>query len=726
MRDLWNVCHLANGVVWERLLKPVAVVLLSVAMSLKVNRVVVRASGKAVRTTFFHSFRTVSCVSRFTIGVYLVLRVLLDLCFLLMIHGGKKVMRRIQIVRTILVGSAFEKRRYHLKRRIRCVSSYEEFRSISSMIDAVTFVPPTGRQAGSTTVSDWREIPVTHLYDWKGLRHLVQALNATRDALQSAEEAGVGVVQTELFYLLRKACHRNFCQVANPKLHAYSRVGTKRQVEEFQETMADLIGRVADYLERRLDAVEILFKQVNSSDLIVPQDSLTYLENVESLRAALASVEKEVTEVSEMLSSLKVAQGRTALCLSGGGTLAFCHLGVLKALAEIDSIPKVISGSSGGSYIAGLLALMNDEEFERSCLGEQFVPMATMDHLLPPFSDQVQSFLQRGFCMEAGQFSDAIRQVFGDITFAEAFSMTGRYVSITVSPANTQRPGSMQEALLCNCITTPDVLIWSAVVASCSLPGLIPPNKLFAKKNVFGHLDHSDVLGFEIAPGRLNKDAQGILRGPRGLPMPQDSENSIPSLSRTGSNGGRVLPVKARVVVYSNPDERWMDGSVLADIPSGQLGTLFNVKEFVVTQVNPHLVPFVQKLHQESYEEQFVLTRIVNIVGQYLVSDMKHRYFTFLAMMFQLRIAGQDVSQFLFQESDGTINIIPSRKRMLPFLMAPPTPSFIHEATQLGYRRSWPHLQRIKRNMVIEKALHASCERVTRLSKRLYQMRLHM
>ncbi|KAH0473010.1 MAG: uncharacterized protein KVP18_000341 [Porospora cf. gigantea A] len=366
MRDLWNVCHLANGVVWERLLKPVAVVLLSVAMSLKVNRVVVRASGKAVRTTFFHSFRTVSCVSRFTIGVYLVLRVLLDLCFLLMIHGGKKVMRRIQIVRTILVGSAFEKRRYHLKRRIRCVSSYEEFRSISSMIDAVTFVPPTGRQAGSTTVSDWREIPVTHLYDWKGLRHLVQALNATRDALQSAEEAGVGVVQTELFYLLRKACHRNFCQVANPKLHAYSRVGTKRQVEEFQETMADLIGRVADYLERRLDAVEILFKQVNSSDLIVPQDSLTYLENVESLRAALASVEKEVTEVSEMLSSLKVAQGRTALCLSGGGTLAFCHLGVLKALAEIDSIPKVISGSSGGSYIAGLLALMNDEEFERS------------------------------------------------------------------------------------------------------------------------------------------------------------------------------------------------------------------------------------------------------------------------------------------------------------------------------------------------------------------------
>ena len=46
----------------------------------------------------------------------------------------------------------------------------------------------------------------------------------------------------------------------------------------------------------------------------------------------------------------------------------------------------------------------------------------------------------------------------------------GRIVNITVSPG-----GLNQQPRLLNYLTTPHLLVWSAVLASCSVPGLFPP-----------------------------------------------------------------------------------------------------------------------------------------------------------------------------------------------------------------------------------------------------------
>ena len=61
-------------------------------------------------------------------------------------------------------------------------------------------------------------------------------------------------------------------------------------------------------------------------------------------------------------------------------------------------------------------------------------------------------------------------------TFQEAFDRTGRILNIIVSPQNRSDPPR-----LLNYLTAPHVLVWSAAVASSSLPGVFEPNKLLCK-----------------------------------------------------------------------------------------------------------------------------------------------------------------------------------------------------------------------------------------------------
>lgn len=59
--------------------------------------------------------------------------------------------------------------------------------------------------------------------------------------------------------------------------------------------------------------------------------------------------------------------GRTALCLSGGGGMAFQHFGVVEELLSRDLLPKIISGTSGGAAIAAYICCRTDAEL----LGDQ-------------------------------------------------------------------------------------------------------------------------------------------------------------------------------------------------------------------------------------------------------------------------------------------------------------------------------------------------------------------
>ena len=64
----------------------------------------------------------------------------------------------------------------------------------------------------------------------------------------------------------------------------------------------------------------------------------------------------------EFFKSRRRSVGRTALCLSGGGSLSMYHMGVVKCMIDQKCLPSVINGTSGGSIVAALMALHTNEE----------------------------------------------------------------------------------------------------------------------------------------------------------------------------------------------------------------------------------------------------------------------------------------------------------------------------------------------------------------------------
>jgi hypothetical protein len=61
----------------------------------------------------------------------------------------------------------------------------------------------------------------------------------------------------------------------------------------------------------------------------------------------------EVTE-EHVSKTIPLATASSALALSGGSTLAFAHLGIVKRFLENKSLPRIISGSSAGALIAAI------------------------------------------------------------------------------------------------------------------------------------------------------------------------------------------------------------------------------------------------------------------------------------------------------------------------------------------------------------------------------------
>ncbi|KAJ1607062.1 signal peptide-containing and transmembrane domain-containing protein [Cryptosporidium canis] len=336
--------------------------------------------------------------------------------------------------------------------------------------------------------------------------------------------------------------------------------------------------------------------------------------------------------------------GKTALCLSGGGALAMYHLGVVKVLLEQNIMPKIINGTSGGSIVAALLATKSDREI----LSEYIKPTVSNMHgqrWFPPLLDQIRHFLVKGYMIDPKDFIRTCQTYFKNYTFYEAYKLTGRIVTITVSP--THITTEFAEPLVLNCVTTPDILIWSAVAASCALPGLMPVAELFAKEN------HTN-----------------------------------------------------RIIRYFPPGMKWMDGSISQDIPHKELSTLFNVRQFIVSQVNPHHAPFVSINPTNTsifHPERTFLQNVLN----WLTLDIKYRYTKLAKLKLIPKLFGKDVSNFwMLQEIEGHVTIAP-RVSLFDWYRCINHPSYndmLHFITE-GERRTWPHVMRIRHMNFLERTI---------------------
>jgi len=192
---------------------------------------------------------------------------------------------------------------------------------------------------------------------------------------------------------------------------------------------------------------------------------------------ALELLESDAPDVSErrrerFFDFADRAVGRTALMLSGSGTLAPFHLGVVRELWSRGLLPGIVSGASGGAHVAATLGTRRPEElaaFLRDArLGEEVSKAAGV---------LAGNGAGRWRRLSPEELEARIVSRIPDLTFAEAFARSGMAVNITVTPAMVDAP-----ALMLGPETTPDVLVRDAVRASCAVPGAFAPWPLREKR----------------------------------------------------------------------------------------------------------------------------------------------------------------------------------------------------------------------------------------------------
>ena len=186
-------------------------------------------------------------------------------------------------------------------------TSYDEWHQAASALDRLD-----GKES-------WREDPESPDYDHKLLASRVKLLRQLRRRKDL----------DRLIFRLREELHGNLGNMANPALYQHSRVGTKKLVNAYLDEVCAALDLLCD------------------SDV-----------------EALPPMRKRI-----FMKRTARSFGRSALLLSGGGSLGLFHIGVIRELEEQDILPRVITGSSAGSIVAGCLATHTDEEWEQ-LLGE--------------------------------------------------------------------------------------------------------------------------------------------------------------------------------------------------------------------------------------------------------------------------------------------------------------------------------------------------------------------
>lgn len=390
-----------------------------------------------------------------------------------------------------------------------------------------------------------------------------------------------------LVHALHEGLHGNLGNITSPSLYRFVRVGTKRLIEEFISEVVRCLDYVCagDFPGFSEDDKIIFFKRTGTSF------------------------------------------GRSALLLSGGATLGMFHLGVIKALFEQGVLPRVLSGSSAGSIIGGMVASRTDEQMPHMFSAES-LSLAAFQRV------SLRNALRGDGLMDSGQLERCLALNVGEETFTEAFERTRRIFGVTVSAAEVHQQGR-----LLNYLTAPNVVMARSILASCAVPGVFPPVQLVARD-------------FE----------------------------------------GRIVPYL--------PSKRWIDGTVYSDLPMLRLSRLHNVNHYIVSQTNPHVVPFMVDDRQTRRGLLPLARQIVLDASRGTVRLARSH----LRDSPVRRVADQ-LNAVIAQRYSGDINILPRHTpRQLMKLFSNLDTRELAQFIRDGERATWPKIERIRNQTAISRA----------------------
>ncbi len=206
--------------------------------------------------------------------------------------------------------------------------------------------------------------------------------------------------------------------------------------------------------------------------------------------------------------------------------------------------------------------------------------------------------------------------------------------------------------MLNNHITSPDCVIWSAVLASAAVPGILNPIVLMRK-----------------------------------------------------TKNGTLAPYS-----FGN---KWKDGSLRTDIPLKSLNIHFNVNFSIVSQVNPHINLFFFS-PRGSPGRPVTHRKGRGWRGGFLGSSLEtaikldlQKYLKILRHLELLpRLMGQDWSEIWLQRFSGTITIWP-KTVLSDFwnILSDPSAQRLARMIRAGERSCWPKIRFISNRMKIENVI---------------------
>jgi predicted acylesterase/phospholipase RssA len=425
----------------------------------------------------------------------------------------------------------------------------------------------------------WREELESDHYDYRLLASRVTVLKKLRRKRD---------VDRTIFRL-REELHGNLGNMANPALYQHARTGTKKLINEYLDEVCTCLKLLCD----------------SDTEALPPMRKRRFLK-----RAARSF-------------------GRSCLLLSGGASLGMFHLGVIKELEAEGIMPRVITGSSAGAVIAGIVASHTDDELE-----EILVPSRMEFEWSRMFG--ISDMIKGSGVMDQSLLKKSIDRNIPEMTFLEAYVHTNRILNITVSPADPN-----QFPRLLNYLTAPNVLIRRAALASAAIPGLFPPVQLRAKN----------------------------------------------------FNG--------KSVAYM-PQSRWVDGSVHEDIPKERVNRLHNINHYIVSQTNPHVVPFLDEEITQKGVLPFIQDVIIKapMVQLEHLLELVHRHFEVPGLSSIIKKAHAVARQTY----SGDITIHPERHLAnLGRTFSNFGQKEIEKILWEGRRATWPKIERIRNTTQISR-----------------------
>lgn len=212
--------------------------------------------------------------------------------------------------------------------------------------------------------------------------------------------------------------------------------------------------------------------------------------------------------------------------------------------------------------------------------------------------------------------------------------------------------GSNQIPRLVNHLTFPHLFVNDAVMASCALPYLFPPAVL----------------------------------------------------STRNADGSREPFMSSR---------KWVDGTLKSDLPHLRLRRLHNVNHYIVSQTNPHVVPFVQDARKQRRHTTLGAARdFAKATAKMQLSNTANLIGRFTPLGIG-RTPLSNLHAVLEQDYRGNVTIVPPfRMRDYLGLITNPTPEMVEGLIREGERATWPRLAMIRNQTRISRALSECLQRL--------------